>query len=512
VIRTAIFFAILALAALGVAWFADRPGEIVMTWQGWRVSTSLLVAAVGLLVLLTLAIMFWSVLRYILRTPQRVADYFEERKQLRGWRSLSRGLIAVGTGNIALANRSAGEAQKLLAAEPLTLLLSAQAAQLSGDTGGAESNFRNMLEHDETKLLGLHGLYVEAQRRGDPVAALAFAEEAARADPALVWAGEAVLAFRCRAGDWTGALDALQRQIDARAISKAAGKRRRAVLLTAQALALEELEPVRSGELAREAAKFAPDLVPAVAAAARAEAEAGSLRRASRMVEKAFAKEPHPELADAYLDLQPEDNARERLERIKTLAHKVPGHPESLLAVVRAAIDANDFGLARDLIAPLLAEPTQRVCLLMAEIESAERGDHGKAREWTGRAVRARRDPAWVADGYVSERWLPISPLSGKLDAFVWAVPPEAHGGLVLEQVAQQALAEASAAEKPVVEIAPTRIAPPDEPKAAETPAPRKTASGKKATPVIAEPPLPDDPGPDPEAEVAEETPRFRHF
>jgi HemY protein len=509
VTRTAIFFVILALAALGVAWFADRPGEIVMIWQGWRISTSLMVAAVALIALIVTAILFWSVLRYVLRSPQRVADYFEERKQLRGWRSLSRGLIAVGTGNIALAKRSAGEAQKLLAAEPLTLLLSAQAAQLSGDAGGAESNFRHMLEHDETKLLGLHGLYVEAQRRGDPVAALAFAEEAARADPALIWAGEAVLAFRCRAGDWSGALEALQRQIDARAIGKSAGKRRRAVLLTAQALALEELEPTRSGELAREAAKLAPDLIPAVAAAARAEAEVGSLRRAARMIERAFAKEPHPELADAYLDIRPEENARERLERVKTLAHKVPGHPESLLAAARAAIEANDFGLARDLIAPLLSDPTQRVCLLMAEIESAERGDHGKAREWTGRAVRARRDAAWVADGYVSERWLPISPLSGKLDAFVWAVPPEPHGGPVLEQVAQQALAEASAAEKPAIEITPARIAPPAPPEAS---VPRKAAPGRKAGPVIAEPPLPDDPGPEPEAEAAEETPRFKLF
>jgi HemY protein len=145
----------------------------------------------------------------------------------------------------------------------------------------------------------------------------------------------------------------------------------------------------------------------------------------------------------------------------------------------------------------------------MAEIESAERGDHGKAREWTGRAVRARRDPARVADGYVSERWLPISPLSGKLDAFVWAVPPEAHGGPVLEQVAQQALAEASAAEKPAVVITAAQIAPPAPPEAS---APSKPAQSRKAGPVIAEPPLPDDPGPEPEAEAAEETPRFKLF
>ncbi len=510
-IRVAVFFAILALVALGAAWFADRPGQIVLTWQGWRISTSLMVGTVALLALIALAIMVWSVLRFLLRSPQRVAHYFEERRQLRGWRAISRGLIAVGTGNAQVAKRSAGEARKLLAAEPLALLLSAQAAQLGGDSATAEQDFRDMLAHEETKLLGLHGLYVEAQRRGDTVAALAYAEEAAKADPALNWAGEAVLAFRCRAGDWVGALEALQRQIDAKAVSKASGKRRRAVLLTAQAFALEETDTEGARALASEAMGLAADLVPAVALSARLEAQAGNVRRASRMVERAFEKEPHPELAEAYADLRPEESARERLERMKTLASRAPGNPEALLAVTRAAIDANEFALARDVISPLLAEPTQRVCLLMAEIEAAEHGDHGKAREWTARAVRARRDPAWVADGYVSDRWLPVSPLSGRLDAFVWMVPPAALSGPVLEQVAQRALAvaekEEAQAVPPVIEIAaPVEATDGAGREDSETERPAAQAG----TPIIAEPPLPDDPGPEPEP--AAERPRFNLF
>ena len=210
-IRVALFLVLLALVALGVAWFADRPGEIVLTWQGWRVTTSLMVAAVAFLALFAASLLIWSILRFLLGTPQRVVHFLEERKQLRGWRAISRGLIAVGSGNALLAQRSSTEAKKLLAAEPLVLLLSAQAAQLSGDSKGAEGDFRDMLAHEETKLLGLHGLFVEAQRRDDATAALAFAEEASRIDPAVAWAGDAVLEFRCRAGDWSGALHALQR-------------------------------------------------------------------------------------------------------------------------------------------------------------------------------------------------------------------------------------------------------------------------------------------------------------
>jgi len=59
----------------------------------------------------------------------------------------------------------------------------------------------------------------------------------------------------------------------------------------------------------------------------------------------------------------------------------------------------------------------------MAEIERTEHGDSGRARAWTLRAVRALHDPAWTADGYVSDRWRPISPVTGRLDAFQWQTP-----------------------------------------------------------------------------------------
>src|SRR5207237_1387277 len=64
--------------------------------------------------------------------------------------------------------------------------------------------------------------------------------------------------------------------------------------------------------------------------------------------------------------------------------------------------------------------------------------DEGRAREWMARALNARRDPAWTADAFVSEHWQPISPVSGRLDAFEWKDPlaGEDHG-TVIEHSAQ---------------------------------------------------------------------------
>jgi HemY protein len=121
------------------------------------------------------------------------------------------------------------------------------------------------------------------------------------------------------------------------------------------------------------------------------------------------------------------DAARQRLQRVETLAAKTPadkhGHVEGQLAIARAAIDASEFARARAVLAPYVNDPTQRVALLMAELERTEHGDGGRARAWTLRAVRARHDPAWTADGYVSDRWRPVSPVTGRLDAFQWQTP-----------------------------------------------------------------------------------------
>ena len=123
-----------------------------------------------------------------------------------------------------------------------------------------------------------------------------------------------------------------------------------------------------------------------------------------------------------FSDLRFGDAARDRLKRIEGLVKKIPGHIEGALAMARAALDAQEFGKARAALASYLAAPTKRVALLMAELERAERNDEGRAREWIARALNAAPDPAWTAEGHVSDRWLPASP-SGRLDAFEWRVP-----------------------------------------------------------------------------------------
>jgi len=494
-IRVVIFLIAVAVAATGVVWFADRPGDVVLTWMGYRIETSLMVAGLAVIVLVAVLVLAWSILRAILRSPEQVSLFFRHRRAMKGYLAITRGLVAIGAGDRKLARRAADDAARLSPNDALTLLLNAQAAQLSGDAAAAERAFREMARRDDTKLLGLRGLYIEAQRRNDTITARRVAEEAVRSAPALTWAGQAVLDDRCAASDWGGALEALEAMKPA--LEKSDYRRKRAVLLTARAIALDELERDTARAAVLEAVKLAPDLVPAAALAGRRLSEAGEQRKARRVLERAWEISPHPDLAEAYANLRLGDSARERLARMQKLADKVPGQLEGALAVARAALEAREFESARKALAPYLSTPTRRVATLVAEIEEAEHGDTGRVREWMGRAMRAAGDPVWTAEGVVSDRWLPVTP-NGRLDGFEWRVPLAELG--VSRPVIEVVEPEAHA---PAVEIAPPAPEPPPPPEAkvepvSEKPA-RKAAKLKTppAEPVIPLVHVPDDPGPD---------------
>src|ERR1051325_9564709 len=228
-IRVITFLLAVAVLAAGVAWFADRPGDVVVTWLGYRLETSVLVGGLALVVLVIALMLIFAFVRGILRSPEQVSLFFRHRRAVRGYLALTRGLIAIGAGNLKLARRSADDAGRLAPGDPLTLLLIAQSAQMAGARAAAERAFRDMTRRDDTKLLGLRGLYIGARRRTDARGAGLVAEEAAKTAPGLPWAGQAVLDDRSAASDWAGALDALDNMKSA--LPKPEFRRKRAVLL-----------------------------------------------------------------------------------------------------------------------------------------------------------------------------------------------------------------------------------------------------------------------------------------
>src|SRR5207244_5159610 len=108
--------------------------------------------------------------------PRRMADPLRRirgaRPHARGGHPSPPGLLAIGHGDSTAARLHADVARRHAAHDPLALLLHAQSAQLDGDREAAKAAFRAMAEREDTRLLGLRGLFIEAQRADDPVSAV----------------------------------------------------------------------------------------------------------------------------------------------------------------------------------------------------------------------------------------------------------------------------------------------------------------------------------------------------
>ncbi|KQV73187.1 heme biosynthesis protein HemY [Rhizobium sp. Root1220] len=454
-IRLVIFaLAVLALG-YGFSWLADRPGDLSLVWGGQLYQTRLIVAASGLIALIALVMVCWWLVRVIWTSPHSITRYFRARKRDRGYQALSTGLIAAGAGNALMARKMAARSRGLIRAdqEPLIALLEAQAALIEGRHDEARAKFEAMTNDPETRELGLRGLYLEAKRLGANEAARQYAEKAADNAPYLPWAAQATLEYRSQAGRWDDALRLLEQQKAARVVEKAEADRLRAVLLTARATEKLENDPAGARDDATHALKLIADFEPAAIVAAKALFREDKLRKAAAILEQAWKTNPHPEIGRAYVRARSGDSAADRIKRAERLEALRPNNVESLLVVAQAALDAQDFGKARTKAeAAARIDPREAAFLLLADIEEAETGDQGRIRHWLAQALKAPRDPAWVADGFVSDKWLPLSPVTGRLDAFVWK-PPFDHAEGHVEEGALASIDSALKTLPPVREV-----------------------------------------------------------
>lgn len=426
--RVPIALILIAIVVAAAAFVADHPGQVDITWQGWEIETSVGVLAGAVVAVLLVLGAIGAILRTLLRMPGNFARRRRERRRRAGYASLAGGFAAIAAGDAPEAQRAARRAAALLDDAPLTLALSAQAAELEGDGAAARRLQNAMLERPETALLGLRGLYVEAMRAGDAAAALELAERARRLRPQLPWAAEAVLDLQIRAGRWSEARDTLADAAHRRIVPPERARRHRSAILIELSRASE-----RAGE-GRHAASFAAQavtLTPERAAPACREAEAlialGRTRAAGKAIERAWRTTPHPELARLYGGLHPNGTPLGRLTAAQDLAGENPDCEDSRVIVAEAALDARLWGEARRHLSLAVAAapppgPSRRLCRLMARLEENEHNDAASTREWLDRAVSAPPDPRYVCTrcGAEGPVWHALCPGCGGFDTLAW--------------------------------------------------------------------------------------------
>ena len=431
-IKVVWFLIFLALVSLGAAVVADNPGAVSLRWLGYKVDTSIGVLFAGVfLISISLAIIFrvWFFFR---NAPRRIGKVHRDWRRERGYKALTQGMVAVAAGDAQEARRQARKAENLLAEPPLTMLLSAQAAQLSGDEKAAGKFFEKMAERKDTKYLGIHGMLNQAIQEGDKDVALDLAEQAIDLKPKTDNVSRALFDLQVQSGNLEEAEETIRKAVKDKLINNDTGRRRRAVILYQRSVEAESDGKLGDAlNFARKANNLVPGFVPAAVRTSRLLQQAGKRRKAASVIEEIWVTNPHPQLAEVMAELSSGGGEQEKMRTIEKLANYNKDHVESHVAIAKAALVAGMWQEAREHLEAVANSdsteiPSARICRYMAELEESENSDNEASREWLKKAAIAEPDSAWNCNscGQIMAEWEPVCNHCESFDTLEWRTPP----------------------------------------------------------------------------------------
>ena len=360
-----------------------------------------------------------------------ISRYFDRNRERKGYEALSEGMMALASGEGHLAMTKAARADKYLQQPQLTNLLTAQAAEMTGDRKTAEETYKKLLSDDKTRFVGVRGIMKQKLTEGDTDTAMALAQKAFALKPKHEETQDILLRLQAEKSDWAGARKTLGAKLKSGSLPRDVHKRRDAVLALSEARdILDEGKTIEAREAAIEANRLSPDLIPAAIMAARGYIGEGNARYATRVLTKVWNAQPHPDIAAAFAEIAPDEGTDARLKRFKTLTKSTVDHPETRMLMAELYISAEDFPAAKRALGDLVeTDPTARNLTLMAAIERGEGADDSVVRGWLTKALTAPRGPQWICENcqHIHATWAATCDNCGSFDTMAWKSPPNSE-------------------------------------------------------------------------------------
>lgn len=322
----------------------------------------------------------------------------------------------------------AAKADKYLNKPELTNLLTAQAAEMAGDTRKAEETYRKLVENEQTRFVGVRGIMKQRLAAGDTETALQLAEKAFALKPKHEETGDVLLRLQAEKQDWAGARKTLSTKLRNGQLPRDVHKRRDAVLALSEAKDIfDDENSIEARENAIEANRLSPDLIPAAVMAANGYIAQSKARYATCVLKKAWSVQPHPDLAAAFAAIAPDETPQARIKRFAALTKVNADHPETRMLLSELHIANEDFPAARRALGDLVeADPDARSVTLMAVIERGEGASDTVVKGWLARALAVPSGPKWICDNcqHIHNEWKPICENCSSFDTLAWKRPP----------------------------------------------------------------------------------------
>ena len=437
-IKIVVFVVLVAALTLGAGYLLESQGGVQITVAGMEYTLGPLQSVIAAIVLVVAVWVIFKLLGLLIATLKFIngddtalSRYFDRNRERKGYEALSEGLMALASGEGRLAIAKATKADKYLNKPELTDLVTAQAAEMSGDRAKAQEVYKRLLKSERTRFVGIRGLMKQKLESGETDTALQLAERAFAIRPKHGEVQDTLLQLQAEKHDWSGARKTLAAKLKHGSLPRDVFKRRDAVLALSAATEIDDSDASgKAAEIALEANRASPDLVPGAALAARAYIAQNRKRNAVKVLKKAWEAHPHPDLAAAFAAIEPDETPEERIKRFVQLTRIQPDHRETKLLKAELNLAAEDFPEARRALGDLVEnDPDARVLAIMAAIEKGEGAKDAVVRGWLAKALTAPRGPQWVCQkcNTIHAEWAPICSNCSAFDPLSWTTPPQSE-------------------------------------------------------------------------------------
>ncbi|MBN9565075.1 MAG: hypothetical protein J0G29_03130 [Alphaproteobacteria bacterium] len=414
-------------------WISQYPGTFEVTWFGYQIVLPaysfmmLLIFLVGVIYFLLSLKFRWKIFRI------KRCFKSQERQSLKAENLMLEGLAAIASRDVSRAQKIFTKLSNVQTSSPLGLLFSAQMAMLKKDDAQVDIVFQKMLSLPQTQFIGLRGLASQHVARGEFQAAREMVMSILKQNPRSLWALEAAFDLNVRMKAWADARQSLKQLAKYHPIPDIAHKE--ALVLFELADLSKITNPEQAEQLIAKAYRLDPGVPTIALSYASLLQDQGALRKASKILEKAWKHNQHPELAIAFMNT--EDEPLKKFQLMQHLFDLASSSWEAKRLYAQAAMDAELWGMARPHLEQLLEEhPTHKVFQVFASLEE-KLGNVKEMRKLLARAAQeALPDPEWVcqACGKRSHQWSTTCNYCFAFDTYEWTILQHKGSALMSDQ------------------------------------------------------------------------------
>ncbi len=425
-----------------IVWQADKSAVINIFWRDFDFTLSLICFLVIATAIIIVVMLITSLLHKIIKMQINQAQYINKinhcendeetivlnRKEFNeSMMLLVDSMVSITEGDLEKATNCLDKLKQIIGDDIIIDILRLKIYKGEKNFDKMEELSAKLENNPNLRLVGFKADIEAKMQKKQFEEALKAANKAFEIRQDLYWVIESAFKLRVKSGDWEGALQVLNSGYQKDIIKKENYQKFKAVVLYELALATKENgDNINLFKFCSQSLECSPDFVPASLLMAEYYMENDrQVRKASKVLNKIWRLNPTTEIAEAYLNLWPEDNALEKVQRMETLALTNGKNPSvNNLILADLYCKAKLWAKAKSEFEIFLINnpATKKMAKTIAYYEKHANNNNQAAANWKKKEADCVSDSIWICNicGHMSSKWHPYCKKCDEIGSFNW--------------------------------------------------------------------------------------------